>query len=589
MGEETTYAYDAAGNLVEKIDAKNQKTEYGYDDAGRLVQIRYYAAGDHIMPVKTLDFNYDATGYLKSYSDGTTSGTYIYDDLHRKIAETVDYGAFQLSYGYSYYKNGVKSSFIAPDGTEYTYTYDDSNQLTSVQIPGVGAITVNAYQWNKPSSVTVPGGTTRTYTYDPFMRVKQITSTDPGGNGLMGYQYDFDRMDNITAKATEHGAYNYNYDNLYRLISSKNPQSDDENFTYDQVGNRMTSTASNGTWGYNPNNELLGYDTVSFTYDDNGNLVSKSDGTTVTNYIYNVEDRLSRVEDGNGQVIGSYYYDPFGRRLWKEVNGVKTYFLYSDEGLIGEFDALGSELKSYGWKPESTWTTDPLFLRENGQIYFYHNDRLGTPQQLTSVSGAVVWKAVYNVFGEAYVDPASTVTNNFRFPGQYYDEETGLHYNHHRYYDPSIGRYLTPDPVGLDGGINPFVYVENNPIRWIDPLGLMRLPGDPSGLPPEWTPDPSHKDPNGERWRHPDGDYLDYHKGRPGEPGWKGKDHWHHNGKKKHLPPGEEIPDPGSDSDPNNEMCGENCKRVLRIVRDTVTGVITVITIIVCSQSPVAS
>ena len=152
MGQEIRYAYDAAGNLVEKIDAKNQKTVYDYDDAGRLTQIRYYAAGDHTAAVKTVDFTYDAAGNLKSYSDGTTSGTYIYDGLHRKIAETVDYGAFQLSYGYSYYDNGHKQSFTAPDGTAYTYTYDANNQLASVQIPGVGAITVNAYDWNRPSS-----------------------------------------------------------------------------------------------------------------------------------------------------------------------------------------------------------------------------------------------------------------------------------------------------------------------------------------------------------------------------------------------------------------------------------------------------
>ena len=82
-----------------------------------------------------------------------------------------------------------------------------------------------------------------------------------------------------------------------------------------------------------------------------------------------------------------------------------------------------------------------------------------------------------------------------------------------------------------------------NPLGLIDPLGLLKLPNDPSGLPPEWKPDPSHRDPNGERFRDPNGGILDWHKGRPGLPGWRGKDHWHHNGGDDHLPPGSEVPD----------------------------------------------
>jgi len=111
-------------------------------------------------------------------------------------------------------------------------------------------------------------------------------------------------------------------------------------------------------------------------------------------------------------------------------------------------------------------------------IYYYINDHLGTPQMLTDSSAIVAWQADYDPFGKATVndDPDGNsihVTNNIRFPGQYYDTETGLHYNYHRYYDPGIGRYLSPDPIGLAGGINLFVYVENNSINFTDPLGLV--------------------------------------------------------------------------------------------------------------------
>jgi RHS repeat-associated protein len=105
------------------------------------------------------------------------------------------------------------------------------------------------------------------------------------------------------------------------------------------------------------------------------------------------------------------------------------------------------------------------------QIYYYHNDHLGTPQKLTNATGSVVWAIDYLPFGQAEIT-VGTIENNIRFAGQYYDSETGLHYNYHRYYNPAIGRYLTPDPIGLEGGINPYIYVQNNPVNAVDLFGL---------------------------------------------------------------------------------------------------------------------
>lgn len=96
----------------------------------------------------------------------------------------------------------------------------------------------------------------------------------------------------------------------------------------------------------------------------------------------------------------------------------------------------------------------------------------GTSQKMTTISGAVAWSAKYSSFGKATIDPSSTVTNNLRFPGQYYDEETGLHYNWHRYYDPATGRYWKVDPIGLGGGTNLYAYCQNNPIIFIDIMGF---------------------------------------------------------------------------------------------------------------------
>jgi RHS repeat-associated protein len=122
---------------------------------------------------------------------------------------------------------------------------------------------------------------------------------------------------------------------------------------------------------------------------------------------------------------------------------------------------------------------------ETDGIYYYHNDHLGTPQRLTDATGTVAWAADYLPFGGVDIT-VETVENNLRFAGQYYDEETGLHYNYHRYYDPATGRYLTADPIGLNGGINLFAYVSNNPVNFIDPWGLMI--GDMPPAPPGYSP-----------------------------------------------------------------------------------------------------
>ncbi len=142
-----------------------------------------------------------------------------------------------------------------------------------------------------------------------------------------------------------------------------------------------------------------------------------------------------------------YYCDPFGRRLWKEVNGTRTYFMYSDEGLVAEMDAAGNITKSYGYKPNSTWTTDPLFMKHGSSYYFYHNDHLGTPQKLTAISRALVWSVKCSSFGDGKVGHTSTITNNLWLPGHYYDNETDLHFNYFRYYHPWIGRYLRADSI----------------------------------------------------------------------------------------------------------------------------------------------
>lgn len=467
-GEKTLYAYDPNGNLASETDAKGQAKKYAYDDAGRLTQETHNNAQNVVG--RTINYGYDASGNLTSYSDGNVSSTQTYDALNRKTSEIINYGAFNLSYSYTYYANGSKKSFTGPDGITYSYTYDGNNQLQTIQLPS-GAITVNSYQWFAPTKTTFPGGLTREQTYDPLMRPKSIAVKDASQSSVLNYQYTLDKADNILSKLTEHGEYKYSYDNLYRLTQSVNPTLPQENYTYDAVGNRLTDSQISGNWSYNSNNQLLSYGNVALEYDANGNTIKKIDNGQVTQYVYDVSNRLVEVKDGTNTSIAKYAYDPFGRRIMKEVSGTKTYFLYADEGLVGEFDASGNQIVAYGFEPNSTWTTNPVFQRRNGNYYFYQNDHLGTPQKLVDATGNVVWSMKMTAFGKAEVNPTSTVTSNLRFPGQYFDQETGTQYNFHRDYNPIRGQYVQSDPIGLEGGINRYAYTEGDPISLGDPTG----------------------------------------------------------------------------------------------------------------------
>ncbi len=173
--------------------------------------------------------------------------------------------------------------------------------------------------------------------------------------------------------------------------------------------------------------------------------------------------------DSMQQAGQSHGYDPFGKRISKTV-GVNTTYYYSEDGLVAEADSSGVVTTSYHYQLKTPWGTDPMFIRQGGVYGYYVTDHLGTPQRVVGSNGAVLWGAVYDAFGEADLATASLV-NNLRFPGQYFDLESGLHFNYWRYYDSGVGGYVSSDRIGLGGGLNTYAYVFNNPVKHIDPTG----------------------------------------------------------------------------------------------------------------------
>jgi RHS repeat-associated protein len=156
----------------------------------------------------------------------------------------------------------------------------------------------------------------------------------------------------------------------------------------------------------------------------------------------------------------------------KSAEGITTVFLYDFDGnIIAEGQLDGSIISDYLYIFGNRIAIVDV---ETGAYYYYLNNYLGTPILMTNDNGEVVWEASYKPFGEALISSGMGVINNFRFPGQYYDQYTEINYNYHRYYEPNIGRYLSPDPVGIVGNNSLFIYVQNDPINFYDPHGLIK-------------------------------------------------------------------------------------------------------------------
>lgn len=219
---------------------------------------------------------------------------------------------------------------------------------------------------------------------------------------------------------------------------------------------------------------------------------------TVTTMTYNQASRLATVSGANGQLT-QYAYDAFGRRVVKVgASTATTLYQYDRAGhLLEENDSLGTSRVDYVYLDDRPVAT---IQPSTGQVYFLHDDRLGTPQLATDASQTVQWAATYQPFGYTNTG-VGLIAQNLRLPGQEFDLETGLYHNGFRDYIPGLGRYAESDPIGLGGGMNTFQYVKGNPLKWSDPRG-MQAGGAPLTEMDPSDPDTTEIEPSGpyETW-----------------------------------------------------------------------------------------
>ncbi|MFN9736938.1 MAG: RHS repeat domain-containing protein, partial [Pseudomonadota bacterium] len=269
--------------------------------------------------------------------------------------------------------------------------------------------------------------------------------------------------------------------------------------------------------------------------------------------VYDARNRLSRV-DGSGGTVQANHYNGRGERVRKVAGALDRRFAYDESGrLLGEFDAGGAPLQLFVWMDDQ-----PVAVVEGTALRYIETDHLNTPRALIDPARSVAvwrWDLQVSAFGEhaANEDPdadGSVVKFNLRFPGQYLDAETGLHYNYFRDYEAATGRYVESDPIGLHGGINTYAYVEARPLGAVDPDGLQTVPF-PRPVP---VPVPAPSAPPRPQPNDPYHDYAD-----PAENGRTSRGPWCPDGYRRRLQ--DEI-NASCKPDPGKCLHGEACDSV---------------------------
>ena len=433
----TIYSHDEAGNISQKTDARGTVVNYTYDALNRLTAVQFSDS------CQDITYTYDSTSVTNGKGRLTgrvdPSGSYVfYYDVHGNLTKeekTINSVLYTTQYAYN--KDNNLTSVTYPTGRTVTFTLDVTGKPTQVDT------TLNGNPKTLASSITyLPYGGITGLTYGNTLSLSQ------------GYDNQY-RTSSIIVGSLINRAYGYDANgNIISDIDAIGPPwieafEDAGIYTYQQATNKLT--------------QIQGELNVVYGYDANGNIVTANNRT----FTYDLSNRLITVQEGS-TTLGQYVYNALNQRIKKTVQGQTTIFHYDLRGhLIVETSASGQTLVEYFY-----FGDQPLaMIRPTETLYYYHNDHLGTPQILTNDSGTVSWKAVYGPFGETEIS-VQTVENPLRFPGQYYDQETGLHYNWNRYYDPKTGRYLMPDPIGLEGGVNPWPYAQNNPVNFTSPFGV---------------------------------------------------------------------------------------------------------------------
>ena len=455
-----SYTYDLVGNLLSKTDRKNQTIQYVYDALYRLSSKTY-------PDTTSVEYTYDLVGKIKSVTDPTGVYGFAYDNMGRLISTTTNYtfvpGTYTNAFTYDAASN--RQSLTAPDGSISTYGYDALNRLNGLANSWAGSFGFSYDALSRRTQLTRPNGISTNYNYDSLSHLLSVLH-QAGTNTLDGASYTYDPAGNRTSKGNYLNGVtsNYTYDPLYQLTQVTQGVGTTETYSYDAVGNRLSSSGV-PNYSYNSSNELTSNSSGSYTYDANGNTLSDAQGRS---YTWDFENRLTQaVVPGTNGGTTTFKYDPFGRRIQKSGPLGTTNYLYDGANLLEEVDNSGSVLARY---TQTKSTDKPLAQLRSGTVSYYQQDGLGSVTSLSNSAGALAETYTYDSYGKATAS-TGTLINPFQYTAREFDSETTLLFNRARYFDPNAGRFLNQDPIRFGGGTNFYAYTRNNPLVRTDPFG----------------------------------------------------------------------------------------------------------------------
>lgn len=363
-----------------------------------------------------------------------------------------------------------------PDGEIVEYQYDSRGRLKTLQ-DHAGVI---SYEYddltNLVSQETLPNGTTTEYLYDATPQILEVSQRDPWGGLINHFSYEYNKIGQIiqciekTSSSTTIKC--YTYDDLDRLLRSEDDQGNFEEYSYDGAGNRLTKSTQDGTtyYWYDRKNRLIQAGNTTYQYDRVGNLIQKTSSEKTIKYSYDPTGKLISYSDGKTHV--EFGYDGEGRRISKTINGETTFFINDPQSQISrvlvEKDNEGQLKKKY------IYGHSRVMQKEKSSTHYFLYDQPGKSVCSLLDHHTLDQSSVqYDSFGNLSSQISET---SYLYNGEKYDEEIGLIFLRNRYYDPEIGRFISPDFIlgNLKDpqSLNPYVFVRNNPISLVDPLGL---------------------------------------------------------------------------------------------------------------------
>jgi RHS repeat-associated protein len=505
----TVYVYNALGKPTQVTDGRSVVTNMTYDNAGRLQTKTYPAATS-----ENITYTSDSTasgnngiGRLTRIDDASGSVEWFYNSLGQVIQEKKTTSSTVYTIGYNYDLDGNVTQMTYPSGRIVNFTRGSTGLITGVTTKkdsGSSTVTLASSLAYLPfgplTSLTYGNGLVlaKTFTQDYLIDALQVQDTSTSTVVLDRSHAFGDSInltgitDNITSARNE--SYIYTASNrLQEGVGSWGTL----DWTYDSVGNRSSEVLTSGsattsTYNYPGGSNLLSSITQSstpvrsFSYDGAGNVTADTRASTVYNYRYNNRSRLDRLTIGSTQTA-DYTYDGLERLAVRVTQNMTpagtTHYVYDLSGnLIAEATGTGTTVREYVWLDDMPLAVVADVDTMTPHLYFAHSDHLNRPLKMTDGTEAVVWDAVYKPFGEVQ-SVSGAAANNVRFPGQYFLIESGLHYNWYRHYDPTLGRYLQPDPLEFIRGSSIFAYAGSAPGMNIDFWGLADIP-NPNGVVP---------------------------------------------------------------------------------------------------------